>query len=376
MVRAVVVMFLSRLGSLNAVEESASSAFWRRWLGCPLPSADTMGRVAQGMDLQQLREVQQQIYTRLKRGKALAPRAHGMILAAVDGHESTASYLRCCPQCLERTIHTRQGDRIQYYHRHVTLTLIAQDLVIPLDLEPQGKGEGEVAAVRRLLNRCLARYPRAFDVVLADSLYADGDFINEVVDHGKGCIVVLKNDRRDLHQDVMGLCGHLQPQPFRWRNRQCAFWDLQDLTTYPQVKHPMRVIRNMETWSVKRQLTGKEEPQHSDWIWMVVMPPGRQLPAPVAIDMGHSRWDIENQTFNELRTRWHADHVYCHEPQAIAVFSLLAMICLTVFLAFYRRNLKPRFQQAHSMLAVARRIMAQLLHIPGSGAPETRARAP
>lgn len=38
-------------------------------------------------------------------------------LIEVDGHEINASFKRHCPGCLERTIHTKRGDRIQYYHR-------------------------------------------------------------------------------------------------------------------------------------------------------------------------------------------------------------------------------------------------------------------
>ena len=43
--RSVVVMFLARQGSLNALEQSRPSRFWGRWLGHPMPSADTIGRV-------------------------------------------------------------------------------------------------------------------------------------------------------------------------------------------------------------------------------------------------------------------------------------------------------------------------------------------
>jgi hypothetical protein len=36
------------------------------------------------------------------------------------------------------------------------------------------------------------------------------------------------------------------------------------------------------------------------------------------------------------------------------------MACLTVFLAFYQRNLKPTARQAASMLQIARRIASEL----------------
>jgi len=78
------------------------------------------------------------------------------------------------------------------------------------------------------------------------------------------------------------------------------------------------------------------------------------------VQLGHARWAIENAGFNELVTRWHADHVYRHEPTALLVFTLLAMLCLNAFLMFYRRDLKPAARQAASRLHVARQVTAEL----------------
>ena len=71
--RGALVMMLARLGSLNALEQTRKSPFWRRWLGSDLPSADTVGRVCQLADVQTIREANHQMYVRLKRAKALAP---------------------------------------------------------------------------------------------------------------------------------------------------------------------------------------------------------------------------------------------------------------------------------------------------------------
>jgi Transposase domain (DUF772) len=65
-VRSLLAMWLARLGSLNALEQTRPSRFWRRFLGAPLPSADTLGRVPERLVADSLREVLHQIYTRLK----------------------------------------------------------------------------------------------------------------------------------------------------------------------------------------------------------------------------------------------------------------------------------------------------------------------
>ena len=146
-------MMLARLGSLNALEQSRKSPFWRRWLGSELPSADTMGRVCQLVDVETLREANHEMYARLKRSKTLAPPTHGLVLAVFDAHESHATYRRRCDGCLQRTIHTKEGDRVQYYHRTVTVQLVTANLFMLLDAEPIQPGEDEIAAALRLFDR-------------------------------------------------------------------------------------------------------------------------------------------------------------------------------------------------------------------------------
>ena len=52
--------------------------------------------------------------------------------------------------------------------------------------------------------------------------------------------------------------------------------------------------------------------------------------------------------------------MYKHDARAMLVFCLLAMLCMNVFGAFYRRNLKPALRGAASMLHISRQIAAEL----------------
>jgi hypothetical protein len=92
-VKCVAVLFWARMGSLNALELTADSRFFRRWLGQSVCSADSIGRVTALVDAEGLRQGIHHIHNRLKRNKAL-PDNHGIATAVLDGHESHASYLR------------------------------------------------------------------------------------------------------------------------------------------------------------------------------------------------------------------------------------------------------------------------------------------
>jgi hypothetical protein len=362
--RSAAVMFLSRLGSLNAFEQSADRPFWAKWLGRAAPSADTMGRVADGLDTDGIRQLGHGVYSRLKRNKALKPFANGMLLAVLDGHESHATYRRHCAGCLERTVHTAHGDRIQYYHRHVTLQLVGPTLCLLLDAEPLRPGEGEITAALRLLERALPTYPRAFDLVLGDALYADATVFNAVLSKGKDMMAVLKDERRDLYADALSLFDTMSPVALRQANRQCECWDIEGFTSWPQVTTPVRVVRSIERYTVHRQLTDEDEDLEAHWMW-VTTASSKQISTRGIVHFGHLRWTIENEGFNELSTRWHADHVYRHTSEAMLAFLLLMMVCVNVFLAFYRLNLKPARRRAFSMLHVSRLIAAELYQPPG-----------
>ena len=359
-VGSALAMEIAQMGSLNAVSQTRGNCFWKKWItDGVLPSADTIGRIFGLIEVNTIRAVLKHNYRRLKRNKALRPAFHDNLFAVIiDGHESSASYLSCCPDCLQREIKTASGSKIQYYHRHVMAVLLCKDFVLLLDLEMQLIGEDEVAAAVRLLERLFLEYPRAFDVVMADGLYARAPFFKIITAHGKHVIAVLKDDRRDLLQDAMGIFGQEQPVLVRQGNSTRQLWDVEELTSWPQFGK-VRVIRSLETTTHKLQITGKAEEQVSDWMWVTTLP-NKILGTETFVVLAHKRWDIENKAFNELVTYWHADHVYAHTRTAIEAFWLTTMLAYNIFHAFIHLNLKPVIRVMYAKSFIARAIAAEL----------------
>jgi len=354
------VMALAQMGSLNALEQTGDNSFWRKWLASTLPSADVMGVVFSSINCNTLREILRYLYSRLKRNKALRPPfCDNLFALVIDGHECSASYLRCCDECLQREIKTSKGSRIQYYHRHVMAILLCEDFPLLLDLELQMPGEDEVAAATRLLQRIFLNYPRAFDVVVADGLYARAPFFKTVIAHGKHVIAVLKDDRRDLMQDAMGIFHREQPVVFQNHSvtRQC--WDIEGFNSWTSFGQEVRVVRSVETTTVCRQRTGEKEDCLSEWMWVTTLPK-QIVPTETFVRIGHGRWDIENKAFNELTTYWHANHVYKHTSGAIEAFWLVTMLAYNLFHAFIMLNLKPDIRRLYTKLHLARAVTADL----------------
>jgi len=365
-------MFLARLGSLNALEQLKDGLALRTFVGAELPSADTVGRVFALIDSNTIRKVNREIYVQLKRNKSLELLKHGLIPLTIDGHESHATYRQRCEGCLERTINRgTESEKIQYYHRHVTAQLVYRNFSLLLDVEPQLPGEGERAAAQRLLERVMKDYPRAFDVVVADALYCCAPFINFVIDCGKDIIVVAKDDRQDIVKDAERFLRNKPPSAVTEDKkvlRKC--WDESGFESWTSVKIPLRVLKTEETKTFRRQLNGELVQEISSWMWVTTLSAVRASTITV-VQIGHLRWNIENQGFNEMVNHWRSDHIYKHDPAAILNFWLLCMTAYNIFRCFYLRNLKPAIRASFTMLHVARQVQSSLYC-----QPQTAARSP
>jgi len=350
------VMALSQLGSIHALEQTRGVSFWRRWLGREPGSEDTVGRVAAQLEVETLRKLLRNLYSRLKRNKALQARKGGLLAVIVDGHEVSASYKRCCAHCLSREIRTGERVRRQYYHRLVMAMLSGGDFPLLLDVELQRPGEDEGTCALRLLERIQEQYPRAFDLIMGDALYAQARVFQFALRHGKHALCVLKDERRDLMADAKALMQLEQPALFQSGriSRQC--WDIEHLRTWSSLGSPVRVVRSLETTTP----AGDAAPATSEWFWVSTIP-AKLLPLDRFPGMAHDRWDIENQGFNELATYWHADHVYKHDANAIIVFWLVTMLAYNLFHAFRSRNLKPPLRFRFTKLRLAEFMKAELL---------------
>lgn len=349
-IKSIFLMFAAQLGSLHALEQGHAPAFWRKWLGDDLPSADTLGRVAAGLALDDLRHLLRIHYRRRKRMKTLLPAWGGNFFLLLDGHESAASYLRCCRQCCTRQIETSNGAQTQYYHRYVAALLVHRDGILPLDIEPQLPGEGEIAAAQRLVERIAKELPRSFDIVVGDALYLNPGLCKRVLALGKDFIAVLKNENRDLIQDARALFDTMTPESFRSGSKDVNAWDLEGFTSWESFQAPVRVVRTIECMRIQRQNAPEGSPPEtveSEWMWASSVSK-LKLPTRAFVEAGHSRWRIENNLFHALSTQWHGDHIYKHEPNALVAFLLLLLLAFSLTHVFLARNLKPERRNQHN----------------------------
>jgi hypothetical protein len=243
---------------------------------------------------------------------------------------------------------------VEYYHRGVIFYLVGFRSAIPLDAEMLQPGEGELTAAQRLLPRVVESYGRFFRVVLADALFFNAPFFNLCLGLGKEVITVLKDEDRVLFQDALGVFSFTEPQVWEERNQKIRAWDAEGFTTAEGIKVPLRVLRTEEIIT-RRHRDGegwiqRHETHH--WEWVTTLPISR-VSTYHLWQMGHSRWEIENDLFHTLATYWSLDHCFRHEPTAILNFILTLFIAFVLLQSFYLGNLKPQRRSHLTLISVA-----------------------
>jgi hypothetical protein len=273
---------------------------------------------------------------------------------------------RCCPQCLQRHLVVKGEEVVEYYHRGVVFYLVGFGSALPLDVEMLRPGEGELTAAQRLLPRVVQSYGRFFRVVLADALFFNAPFFNLCLSLGKEVITGLKDEDRVLFQDALGVFSFSAPQLWEEPNQKIRAWDAEGFNSAEGIEVPLRVLRTEEVIT-RRHRNGagwirKDETHH--WEWVTTLPADR-LPSRLLWQIGHSRWEIENDLFHTLATHWSLDHCFRHEPNAILNFILTLFIAFVLLQSFYLGNLKPQRRAHLTLIGVAAELAFGLAAMDG-----------
>lgn len=256
---------------------------------------------------------------------------------------------RCCGQCLTRTITLKGKEVTEYYHRVVVCHLIGYEIALPIDAELVRHGEDEIACAQRLFERVVAAFPRLFDASCSDALYNRASFINLSMGRGKSFVTVLKENNEALLDDARGLTKITEPVCWQENDGNTRIhlkaWDIEGFER-TNVETLLRVLYVEETTTKRKRVAGKwvAKTQTTTWAWDTDIPK-TVLPTRELWQVGHRRWDIENDLFNVLSTHYSLDHCFKHDPVAIMNFILTLFIAFVMLQCFYHRNLKPQFKK-------------------------------
>lgn len=297
---------------------------------------DSLAYFNERVDPQVARQALAATAKRAKRNKAF--RGHVRVGLAIDGTGAgrCRSVKKLCKFC--RPFSDAEGNVVGHRHELVMVTVAGVDISLPLDVEPYGQGDSELAGGMRLLERSIGMLGRRFaDYVVADAKYAAAPFLNKVAELGLRAIVRLKENLPDLHgRATVRFNSRLRDEVIDYDGVEVEIWDDETLLPWDGLGWPfVRVLRY-------RYLSRKGDRVDAYWLTSYTK---AEVSSAALFRLAKSRWEIENEGFNDAKNRYGLEHICHHEANSLVVgwlFLLLSLAIERLFrLCYLRRGSHP-----------------------------------
>jgi hypothetical protein len=205
----------------------------------------------------------------------------------------------------------------------VSISVVGTGLSLPFDAEPYGPGDSEYAAGQRLLARARSQLGARFaDYLVVDGGYATAPFLHASDRAGIPIIARLKDNLPELSQSVERRFAAASPtRVYRDGKDRVEIWDADDFAPWETLRWDrVRVIRY-------RQHKPDQTTVQAQWLTNL---PSRRVGSLSLYHLAKSRWEIENQGFNDAKNRYGLEHICHHHPNSILIGWLLVLLALVI----------------------------------------------
>jgi hypothetical protein len=335
MLWAILLGQVLRESSFHALERFVGSAR-RRSLGVSRKFGnDALGYFTERLDATPTRQATVQVVRLAKRNKAF--QNCPFVGLALDGTTAGRCRNEQCRLC--RPWRNADQQIVGYRHHLVMLSVVGTGLSLPIDVEPYGPGDSEYAAGQRLLRRVLPELGSRFaDYLVVDGGFATAPFLHACDDLGMPVVARLKANLPELFQAAQKRFSR-QPAKltFRWGKDRIEVWDADDFDPWESLH-----------WSTVRVLYYRQHKPDGTVIeayWLTNLSRAR-VSTRSLFRMAKSRWEIENQGFNEAKNQHQLEHIPHHHDNSILIVWLLHALALTIErlyrLRYWHRGSHPR----------------------------------
>ena len=265
----------------------------------------------------------------------------GTWLLAVDGVTFFSSENISCPECLKRQ--DRNGTE-HFYHSAITPVIVkpGQEQVFSLPPEfivPQDgneKQDCERVAIKRWLAQHEHRFAQYTMTYLGDDLYANQPLCQLIGQTYKQCFIF--TSKPDSHSYLYETVGVLEKNGAveklshrRWSGKHGEIWTYRFVNTVPLRAGDDAIDVNWCELVITHETSGKILYQNSFVTNHVVT----ENNLADLVEAGRSRWKIENENNNVLKTKgYHLEHNFGHGQQhlsnVLVTLNLLAFLVHTI----------------------------------------------
>jgi len=312
-------------------------------------SEDTLAYFTERLDPEPMRAALAATVRRAKRNKAFD--GTPWIGLALDGTAAGRCREAHCALC--QPIRDEQGRVHGHLHRLCLVSVVGTGLVLPVDLEPYPPGESEYGAGQRVLQRAVSAVGRRFaQYVVVDGEFATAPFLHLAGELGLRVVARLKGNLPELSAAAQARFPTQPPTAtFEDGRDRVEVWDAADFDPWETLRWAtVRVLRSRQH---KPDGTVVEAYWLTDW-------PMRQVGSRALYGMAKSRWEIENQGFNDAKTRYGLEHLSHHHANSLLVRWLLVLFALTIERLYRLRYLHRGWHHPHTAIELVRLLRLSL----------------
>jgi hypothetical protein len=280
---------------------------------------DALAYFTERLDPDRLRRATVGVVRRAKRNKAF--QMGRRIGLAIDGTGAGRSQAKQCEGC--RPIRNDKKEVVSYHHKLVMISVVGTDLTLPLDVEPYGPGDSEYAAGQRLLQRSVKNLGVRFaDYVTVDGGFATAPFLHAVGDMGLSVVARLKGNLPELYDAAQQRFASKPPNhKFQDDRDWVEIWDADDFDPWGNLR--------WETVRVIRYRQHKPDGSVVEAYWLTDFSKS-EAGGQALYHMAKSRWEIENQGFNDAKNRYGFEHICHHHPNSLLINWLIIALAMTL----------------------------------------------
>lgn len=316
---ALLLAQILRQYSFHAIEAFVRSEA-RRNLSISKPfSEDTLGYFTERLDPVPTRQALLSVVRRAKRNKAFENCLR--IGLALDGTGAGWRTQAGCTLC--RPQRNAQKEILGFQHRLVLISVVGTGLSLPIDVEPYGPNDSEYAAGQRLLRRVIGGLGKRFaQYLVVDGEFATAPFLHTVDDLGLPVVARLKENLPELLAAAQKRfsCGPPHTVFLHGRDR-VEMWEADDFDPWDALR-----------WKTVRVFFYRQRKPDETIVqayWLTNFSSSR-VGAQALFYMAKSRWEIENEGFNEAKTRHGLEHISHHHANSLLISWLLLFLALTI----------------------------------------------
>jgi hypothetical protein len=316
---ALVLGRLLREPSFHGVEQLVRSSACRALGVYQSFGDDALSYFTERLDPARMRAALIDILRRAKRNKAF--HNSPFLGLAIDGTTAGRSSSPGCALC--RPQRNAKKEVIGYAHQQATISVVGTGLSLPFDAEPYGPGDSEYAAGQRLLARAVEQLGARFaDYLVVDSAFASAPFLHAAAAVGVHVVARLKSNLPELSRAVDKRFRSRPPtRVFHEHQQRIEIWDADDFDPWETLHWcTVRVIRY-------RQHKPDGSLVQADWLTDFS---SRQLSSLSLYHMAKSRWEIENQGFNDAKNRYGFEHICHHHANSVLISWLLCLLAMVI----------------------------------------------